>query len=90
MKSNKRIKVAFTKAQHQKVHAFLDFMRQSGKVEKDLGAPISVAVDWSPEVSAVIFTGITGLTKTIPLQKILEADDSKVKGPVLKLVPDHH
>ena len=92
--SKQKIKVGFTRDQHAKVHAFLEWIKGTGQVERDLGSPVKVEVDWSDNLAgfpAVVFTGATtGLTKVLPLQGILEADDSNLKGPVLKLVKDSH
>jgi hypothetical protein len=88
--SKEKVKVPFTKAQHDKVHAFLDLMRESGMVEKDLGAPVTVRVDWGYQNDLnkphVLFSGRLGLQKAIPIEDILKADDSKLPAPALRVV----
>jgi hypothetical protein len=75
-KQKKRVRVPFTKWQYDTVHAFLNNIRESGKVEEELGAPITVEVDWSHEnmerMPHVYLQGKDGY-KTIPLKDILEA-----------------
>lgn len=85
--SKQKIKVGFTKEQHDKVHAFLDFIKPTA--EKDLGTPVHVVVDWSDQndhkMPHIHLTGRLG-EKVIPIKDVLEADDSKLKGPVLKVI----
>lgn len=75
-KAKKRVRVPFTKWQYDTVHAFLNQLRESGKVEEELGAPITVEVDWSHEnlerMPHVYLQGSKSY-KTIPLKDILEA-----------------
>jgi hypothetical protein len=75
-KQVKPIKVPFTKWQYDTVHAFLNQLREGGKVEAELGAPITVEVDWSHQnlegKPHVYLQGSKGY-KTIPLKDILEA-----------------
>lgn len=86
-KTKQKIKVGFTKAQHEKVHAFLDFIKPVA--EKDLGSPVHIVVDWSDQnehkMPHIQMTG-TISAKMIPLKDVLDADDSKLKGPVLKVI----
>lgn len=86
----KKIKVPFTKLQHETVNDFLQFMREGGMVEKDLGTPVTVVVDWGHENDEkkphVLFKGPYG-QKVIPIKDIIEADDSKLPAPVLRAIP---
>jgi hypothetical protein len=90
LSKKEQVRVPFTKAQHEKVHAFLDFMRETGAVEKDLGAPVIVTVDWGYQNDEgkphVMFNG-TRLKKAVPIEEILKADDSTLPAPALRVIP---
>lgn len=85
--SKQKIKVGFTKKQHETVHAFLEFIKP--RAEKELGTPVHVIVDWSEDnefkYPHVKMTGQLG-EKVVPIKDILEANDQNVKGPVLKII----
>ncbi len=72
----RKITVGFTEWQYNTVHAFLEQMRTSGEVEKELGAPIKVSIDWSAQNEEkkphVAFEG-KNAHKIIALKDILEA-----------------
>lgn len=74
--NKKQVKVGFTKWQYQTVHAFLEELRDSGQVEKDLGAPIKVEVNWADasgaEKAHIYFEG-SRAHKIIMIKDILEA-----------------
>lgn len=82
-RAKKQVRVPFTRWQYETVHAFLNQMRESGKVEEELGAPIKVEIDWSEhnelKYPHVFFQGPKG-HKSIPLRLILEAALPKEQG----------
>lgn len=74
--AKRQVHVPFTKWQYETVHAFLKQLRESGKVEAELGAPIEVRLDWSAQNEVghphVLLQG-SHSNKTIPLKLILDA-----------------
>lgn len=75
-KTKRQVRVPFTKWQYDTVHAFLNGLRDSGKVEAELGAPIKVEVDWShenQEKAPHVYLQGSRAYKTIFLKDILEA-----------------
>lgn len=87
MSKKQKIRVGFTKEQHDKVNAFLEFIKP--QVIKDFGNSVQVTVDWSEDNDIqkphVKFEG-GGLQKVIPLKEILEADDNNLPAPVLRVI----
>lgn len=80
------IKVGFSKAQHAKVMAFLEFIRAD--VEKDLGTPVDVKLDWSYENTHqqpyIHMIGSSGLEKTVFINDVLTATDANLPAPVVR------